>query len=277
MRYATIGLFILLTASAIMAQDDDPLAWIDAEGVRAAYHYANTPAEERCARLKASGMNSMILKASVEKALPWCKEAKKQDMKCFLALNFNVNAEKEGFRQAVLQDGRVERYACPLDEGFWEDYLTPAMMERAAVADDPEMQVDGLWIDFELYSTVTGQRYYTNACYCDHCLGEFCAHKGIAVPEVEPADRRKWLADQGFAEQYQPYLGERMEALATELRETVHASYPDFLLGFYPTPHRPRLVPGLPAWLLPHSAQLVAAGGGAGVLHRARPHPVVGH
>ncbi len=226
----------LTIAGGCLAQED-PLAWIDAEQVRAAYHYANTPAPERCARLKAAGINAMVLKASVEKALPWCREAKLQGMRCFLALNFNVDAEKAGLRQAVLEDGAVERYACPLDETFWRDHLLTGMMERAAVSDDPEMQVDGLWIDFELYSTRTGQRYYTKACYCDYCLGEFCRHKGIGVPEVEFADRKQWLADHGYADEYQPFLGTRVEALATEVRETVHAQYPDFLLGFYPTPH----------------------------------------
>jgi hypothetical protein len=134
----------LTIAGGCLAQED-PLAWIDAEQVRAAYHYANTPAPERCARLKAAGINAMVLKATVEKALPWCREAKLQGMHCFLALNFNVDAEKAGLRQAVLENGEVERYACPLDERFWREHLTPAMMERAAVSDDPEMQVDGLW------------------------------------------------------------------------------------------------------------------------------------
>ncbi len=226
----------LMCAGAAIAQED-PLAWIDAQQVRAAYHYANAPAEERCARLKAAGMNAMILKAGVEKALPWCREAKLQGMKCFLALNFNVDAEKAGLRQAVLESGQVERYACPLDERFWREHLIPGMMERAAVSDDPAMQVDGLWIDFELYSTRTGQRYYTKACYCDHCLGEFCRHKGIEVPEVEYANRKQWLDDHGYGDEYQPFLGTRVEELATEVRETIHALNPNFLLGFYPTPH----------------------------------------
>ncbi len=226
----------LALAGSCLAQED-PLAWIDARQVRAAYHYANAPAEERCARLKAAGMNAMILKAGVEKALPWCRQAKLQGMKCFLALNFNVDAEKAGLRQAVLESGQVERYACPLDQRFWREHLIPGMMERAAVSDDPAMQVDGLWIDFELYSTRTGQRYYTKACYCDHCLGEFCRHKGIEVPEVEYANRKQWLDDHGYGDEYQPFLGTRVEELATEVRETLHAQYPDFLLGFYPTPH----------------------------------------
>ncbi len=241
MRALALALMMVVTTiapcSAQGHDGDNPISWIEKEKVRAAYHYANPPAAERVALLKRAGMNSMILKASVEKALPWLREAKKQGMRCFLALNFNVNAEEEGLRQAVLADGRVERYACPLDDRFWRDHLTPAIMERVALSGDPDLQVDGLWIDFELYSTVTGQRYYNNACYCDHCFGEFCKHKGIQTPKLGYAERAPWLKEQGYAEEYQPYLGERMEALATELREKIHAVNPNFLLGFYPTPH----------------------------------------
>ena len=225
----------LSVAGACLAQED-PLAWIDAELVRAAYHYANPPADERTAHLKAAGINCMILKAPVDKAMPYLREAKTQGMHCFLALNFNVDAEKEGLRPAVLADGRVERYVCPLDERFWHDHLTPAVMERVALSADPELQADGLWIDFELYSTTTGQRYYTNACYCDYCFGQFCAHEGIETPKLEYPERKPWLDEHGYAEQYQPYLGTRMQELATELRERAHEQNPDFLLGFYPTP-----------------------------------------
>ncbi len=158
-------------------------------------------------------------------------------MHCFLALNFNVNAEQEGLRRAVLADGRVEAYACPLEERFWHDYLLQGMLERARLATDPELQVDGLWIDFELYSTTTGQRYYTNACYCDYCMAQFAAHKGIEIPDLEYAQRAPWLAEHGYADEYQPFLGTRVEELARQVREQVHAVDPDLLLGFYPTPH----------------------------------------
>lgn len=230
------GFAVLICSWACVAQTD-PLSWIDAEKVRAAYHYANPPAPEACARLKAAGINAMILKASVEKALPWCREAKRQGMHCFLAANFDVDAEQAGLRQAVLDDGQVERYACPLEERFWREHLLPRLLERAAVADDPTMQVDGLWIDFELYSTRTGQRYYTRACYCDHCFGAFCHQQGIEPPQVAYAERKRWLEEHGYAENYQPYLASRVEGLATQVREQIHSRYPHLLLGFYPTPH----------------------------------------
>ncbi len=235
-RLLMIALALTL-AGGCLAQED-PLAWVDAQQVRAAYHYANAPAPERCARLKAAGINALVLKAGVEKARPWCREAKLQGMRCFLALNFNVDAEKAGLRQAVLENGAVERYACPLDERFWREHLTPAMMERAAVADDPEMQVDGLWIDFELYSTRTGQR---------------CPRGRVRRPQTVAG---------------RPRLRGRVSAIPRRAgRGAGHRS----------ARNRSCEIPEFPAGLLPHSAQLVTAGGGARFLHRAGADTSLGH
>jgi hypothetical protein len=93
-----------------------------------------------------------------------------------------------------------------------------------------------------LYSTVTGQRYYTNACYCNHCFKDFCAGKGIEAPELASAARAPWIEEHGWREEYRVQLQNRIESLASELREKVHAVAPGFLLGFYPTPSNWSLV-----------------------------------
>lgn len=238
-----VGSTILLPAMVAAQDAEDPLAWIDRDGLRTAYFYANPPAEEKVQQLVDAGMNAMILKATPDKALPFLQEAKKHEgMHTFLAVNFSINAEQEGLRQAVLADGRVERYACPLEERFWEDHLLKGMLERAELGNDPTLQVDGLWIDFELYATATGQRYYKNACYCDYCMSEFAREKGIELPELDNAERRPWLVEQGRAEEYTQFLQDRVQELATDVREQVHAVNPNLLLGFYPTPHDWQLV-----------------------------------
>ena len=127
-----VGSTILLPAIVAAQDAEDPLAWIDRDRLRTAYFYANPPAEEKVQQLVDAGMNAMILKATPDKALPFLQEAKKHEgMHTFLAVNFSINAEQEGLRQAVLADGRVERYACPLEERFWEDHLLKGMLERA--------------------------------------------------------------------------------------------------------------------------------------------------
>ena len=148
------------------------------------------------------------------------------------------------FRSDLPPEARIETeaYACPLDTRLWREVLTPALLERAGLAAQDDLALDGLWIDFELYSTRTGQRYYNRACYCDACLAAFCGHRKIATPDLPPAERLPWLRDRGAADAYQPFLQARIEELARELRERVHAIAPGFLLGFYPTPHNWSLI-----------------------------------
>jgi len=233
---------LLFAGFVCVAAEDGPVAWLETEKVRAAYHYGRPPVAERMDRLQQAGINCLILKCGTERAMPWLVAARKRGMHAFLAFNFNIAAAKKGFRPAVLDRGEVEAYACPLDQRFWLEHLTPAVMERVELSADPRYEVSGLWIDFELYSTVTGQRYYTRGCYCDHCFGEYCRHAGVATPDVTPKDRKGWLKEQGHDVRYQPYLQTRIEALASDLRRKIHAVNPGFLLGFYPSPHNWSLV-----------------------------------
>ena len=238
---AALLAWLTLAVMAVSAHAD-AVDWLDTQKVRAAYHYGRPPVVARIERLQQVGINCMILKCDTDKALKWLPEAKTRGMHTFLALNFNVKATDRGFRRAVLDRGETEAYACPLDARFWQDHLTPAVMDRVNLSVGPRYGASGLWIDFELYSTTTGQRYYTRACYCEHCFGRFCQNAGVTTPGLEPKERWKWLKEQGYDDRYQPFLQTRIERLATALRERVHAVNPAFLLGFYPTPKNWSLV-----------------------------------
>ncbi|MCK5804877.1 MAG: hypothetical protein KAI66_18715 [Lentisphaeria bacterium] len=230
-----ILLFGLVLVGASVFADT---SWIDREKIRAAYHYGRGDVEQRAKRLHQLGFNTVILKCGTEKAEPWLKAAKKYGLHAFPAFNFNVRADKHGFRPAVLDTGVVEAYACPLDTRFWGEYLGESLLERARLARRPDLELSGLWIDFELYSTRTSNRYYTRACYCDSCFSSFCEHRTLTVPaELTAAQRHPWLRERDLVEDYQRFLGVGMEALARALRDKVHAVAPDFLLGFYPSPH----------------------------------------
>ena len=207
----------LTLAVMAVAAHAEAVDWLDTQKVRAAYHYGRPPVVARIEKLQQVGINCMILKCGTDKALKWLPEAKKRGMHTFLALNFNVKAADRGFRRAVLDRGETEAYACPLDARFWQEYLTPAVMDRVNLSVDPRYGASGLWIDFELYSTTTGQRYYTRACYCEHCFGRFCQNAGVTTPGLERKERWKWLKEQGYDDRYQPFLQTRIERLATAL------------------------------------------------------------
>ena len=240
MRLVRCVLWVTALGAAVGEAAD--ISWIDQEKIRAVYHYGQENVSERAQRLKRVGVNTVILKCSTEQAMPWLRAAKEHGLHAFPAFNFNVKAEAHGLRPAVLERGEEEAYACPLDERLWRNVLTPALLERASLAEQEDLALDGLWIDFELYSTRTGQRYYTRACYCDACFSAFCEHRKITTPALPPAERLSWLREKGLADEYQPFLQTRIEELARELRHQVHAVAPGFLLGFYPTPHNWSLI-----------------------------------
>ena len=226
---------LLMTALAAEAFAQSPTGWIDQQTIRAAYFYGRGGLD-KAALMKNKGINTMILKCKVKDALPWAKEAKRLGMRCFFACNFSVDAKKLGLRQAVLADGFVERYVCPLDERFWRDHFAKPIMAAVGYSTQPDMEVTGLWIDFELYHELRSRYYTTTACYCDQCFHDFTRARTDETPAVEPAKRMEWLRERGLFEQYHPHLQKRVEALASELGERVHGVNPGFLLGFYPTP-----------------------------------------
>ena len=225
-------LFAILAARTLAASS---LEWVDHDKIRAAYFYGHRSVD-KAELLERQGFNTMILKCPVDKAMPWAKEAKRLGMKCFFACNFSVDARKAKLRRAVLADGFVERYACPIEERFWRDHLGKTVMDAVGRSMQPDVEITGLWIDFELYHEQRARYYTTNACYCDHCFAEFLRSQGRGAPRVAPAERQTWLRGQEVFDQYHPFLQSRVEALAAELRERIHAANPRFLLGFYPTP-----------------------------------------
>jgi len=227
-----IGAIFLSAAGAFGQSATD---WIEKDKIRAAYFYGKCGLE-KAELLKSKGINTLILKCKVADALPWAKEAKRLGLKCFFACNFSIDAKKAGLRQAVLADGFVERYVCPLDERFWKEHFSKSIMQAVEYSTQADNEVTGLWIDFELYHQIRQRYYTTNACYCDHCFKAFLKSQWRDAPAVAPEKRQQWLRDNGLFEKYHPYLQGRIEAFAKDLRERIHAVNPRFLLGFYPTP-----------------------------------------
>jgi len=212
------------------------LRWIEQEKIRAGYFYNTTT--DKIKLLKDAGLNTIILSCKPEDAGPWAKAAKDSDMHLFLTRHFSVKAEKEGLRRCVMANGFEDVVACPLDADYWRKFVIPWAVALARLGRERGKRVDGLWMDFELYASRSGHNYYTeNACYCDHCFGAFLASKNLKNPAVPPKDRARWLKDKGLWKEYHPFLEKRIEEFASELEREVHRVHPDFILGFYPTPH----------------------------------------
>ncbi|NLB95622.1 MAG: hypothetical protein GX785_07920 [Armatimonadetes bacterium] len=219
--------------------------WIAREKIRAGWIYYGDGAD-KLRFFKEHGLNALITStANAETFDTWAKEAKRAGMRLFGVLGFSFDAEKAGMRCAVFGNGYKSTVACPLNEEFWQQRMIEPAVRLARQGMDGEREISGILIDFELYQNTNkgGQIYYTDACYCDYCFGEFLKSKALPDPGAVPfAQRVAWLKEKGVYEEYHPFLQTRVRALAEKMRDAVRAVHKEFFLGFYPIPHNWMLV-----------------------------------
>jgi len=220
--------------------------WIAREKIRAGWIYQGDGVD-KIQLFKQHGLNALVTSARDPAAFEdWAKEAKRVGMHLFGVLGFSFDAEKAGMRRAVFGNGYESVVVCPTEERFWQQALIEPAVRLARDGLTAEKEVSGLLIDFELYANESkgGQLYYTDACYCDHCFGEFLRHRGLddVTKQVPFPGRVAWLKEKGVFEEYHPFLQQQVRALAAKMREAVAQVRQDFFLGFYPIPHNWMLV-----------------------------------
>ena len=84
----------------------------------------------------------------------------------------------------------------------------------AAMSTEPSFQVDGIFLDMEIYGSEkepqTRRDYYESKCgFCDRCFFKYLTHKGYkpdGFPAVELKGRKAWLADKKLLDDYFVFL-----------------------------------------------------------------------
>lgn len=103
----------------------------------------------------------------------WSSAAKANNLHCFIAYAWQLQDPFFIYRHAVLEDGTVTKFVCPLDTDFWTNHITRVGKIIATLSLDPAMTVDGIVLDSELYGTESlpaNQRDYSQqVCFCDNC------------------------------------------------------------------------------------------------------------
>jgi len=237
---------LAMVAAAPLRAQAAPSDWIAREKIRAGWVYYGDGAD-RLQFFKQQGMNALVTSAGNPETFgQWAQEARRAGMHLFGVLGFSYDAEEAGMRRAVFGNGYESVVACPTDERFWEERMIQPAVRLAKEGMSPDKDISGILIDFELYANEGkgGQLYYTDACYCDHCFGEFLKHKGLEdiTQQLPLAQRTAWLKDKGLYDEYHPFLQQRVRALADKMRQAVEQVRPDFFIGFYPIPHNWMLV-----------------------------------
>jgi len=228
------------------------LDWIHEQKIRAAYFH-RWSSEEVPAKLAEAGFNTMHVQfcngtGDFDK---WAQLAAQNGLHFIASTWWSYPAHREEqhgtdcgigtrYRGFVNAAGRVHtRTVCPVDEQYWQDWIMPMFLDLAKLG--KEYGLDGITLDTELYGTAEpegggsyGFYYFAGVCLCDHCFGDFLASiKAEETPADIPREQRyAWLQKHGQVKAYEARLKDKVQVLARQIEQKIHAIDPNLLLGF---------------------------------------------
>jgi hypothetical protein len=258
---AMVGLMGLLVPAAWAeppAQSKVPPAgvpqWIKDGKVRSSYSN-QWDSEDLPGKLAAAGFNTMLIQfcngtGYFEK---WDRLTRENNLHFFTGIWIDYPAYYEvhyghaagigsTYRRFVHRDqGPRERVVCPVDEGYWRDWIMPTPQAMARLGQE-HGRLEGIIIDAELYAASSAEipaSFYMDLgpCLCDVCFGDFLERTYVGRAKEKPAnlpwpDRYGWLVQHHLTREYNIRLRDKVASLARQLRQQVHAINPDLLLGF---------------------------------------------
>jgi hypothetical protein len=235
--------------------------WMEQDKVRAGYmwmSYRNTyNSPTKMELVKRLGLNTIILKCwgfenvkdkleTIKNVKEWATAAKDNDVHLFIAINWQPYPGKnvQNYKKVVYDDGTEGLAICPLDSKLWKERLYEVLLLIAKLSTDPKIQIDGIFLDMEIYGTekepqVRKNYYYEKCDFSDLCFSQYLMHRGYSPPQLAPIEkknRKDWLSKENLFEDYFVYLRNQIKDRAIDLRTSVRKINPNFLIGIYPQP-----------------------------------------
>lgn len=235
-----------------------PYRWIERDKMRAGYLYYYSPVS-KIDLVKKMGLNTVILKCwgferikdkpEIIKCIKeWAVTAKDNNIHLFIAINWQPypGADVSNYKNIVYDDGTEGIAVCPLDSKLWEERLYGTSLLIAELSAEPKMQIDGIFLDMEIYGTekepqIKRNYYYGTCDFSDLCFSQYLTYKGYSPPQfplVEKKGRKDWLNEKKLLDDYFVYLGNQLKDKAKDLLISIHKINPDFLIGIYPHPEK---------------------------------------
>lgn len=220
--------------------------WIDQEKIRAGYLYAKDDTKY-AALMHSNGLNTVIVKANIchENALEdyrrWARACKNEKLHLFIGFYWQTDPKETVYRSAVYSDGTGGKAPCPRDYEFWQNYLIHFGKIIAKLSNEPDLQIDGIFLDYELYGSEGNKKNYGHhTCFCDDCFSNFLhseGYTGSRIPSIGRGDREGWLKKNNLLDSYFAYLKKDVELLAKKFEQKIHQINPSLIIGMYPTPN----------------------------------------
>ncbi len=254
------------TASKKMNPQDLWPKWIEKERIRGAYDYDHSVTRDFLAKLKAHGINTMLLSWDGDVDRPeairllkqqadWCKEV---GLHVFVVIKLCGAKDqsrylKPGGRCYVGANGvALTKTPCPADPVFWGNVIT-RRAKMLATFSTQRSAIGGVVIDDEMYAADTSN--FPSYCYCEWCLKEFFAYCNRSAPIIPPgilpggmpaSESYAWLEKEGLLERFQKWQENTIEANCKLTERTAHKVSPSFVLGCF---HLDQLSFPRPSWV----------------------------
>lgn len=141
--------------------------------------------------------------------------------------------EADGKRM-VWSSGSEQPLWSPNSDEFW-NWTSKYIVEYAKMAAEDDTII-GVFLDYENYADGAKGGNLYDLSYDDIIMGKFAEARGIELPELTLASRKRWLEDEGLHEAFSEFQIAHWRERCRTLREAVDAHAPEFQFCIYPAP-----------------------------------------
>ena len=142
-----------------------------------------------------------------------------------------VNADSLGVAHTVTHEGLETQYSVPYSPEAWLNRRQT--LQSRALLSLTSPRFTGVLLDFEIYDANKTNGFAES--YDDASFVNFLTEKGQSVPDplTAPAQRRGYLSGLGLDDDFIAWQYDLVAAEIVQLRQTVDAINPNFLIGVY--------------------------------------------
>ena len=156
----------------------------------------------------------------------------------------------------VWSSGAEQDLCTPNSDEFWE-WTTDLILEYARISVEIP-SLFGVFLDYENYAENRQGNAYSLS-YDGETMSAFAAEKGVALPELAPAERYPWLVEQGLHDEFSDFQIGTWRQRCRTLRQAVDAINPRFQFCVYPAPGTMFMVEAIyPEWATPMAPLILA-------------------
>jgi len=136
-------------------------------------------------------------------------------------------------KRVVWANGVEQPLWSPNSDEFW-DWTRSYIVEYAKIsATEPHLM--GVFLDYENYARGKQGNLYSLS-YDDGIMARFAQARGIELPALELAGRKKWLDEQGLHDAFAEFQIAHWRERCRSLRQAVDRHNPKFQFCIYPAP-----------------------------------------